>query len=148
MIRNLFVGLAASAALLVAGASLASSGPGYTSKEVKIGQAAVYSGPASAYSYVGRMFRAYFDEVNERGGINGRKVTALSIDDAYSPPKTVEVTRRLVEQDEVVGVFAGTGTPTSAAVQRYLNSKKVPQFFVTVGGEQFFDPINSPWTIS
>src|SRR3982751_3478968 len=102
-------------------------GPGVTDTEIKIGQTIPYSGPGSSYATIGRAQTAYFAKVNLEGGINGRKVVLLSLDDGYSPPKTVEQTRRLVEQEQVLAIFSSVGTPTNAAVQKYLNAKKVPQ---------------------
>jgi branched-chain amino acid transport system substrate-binding protein len=106
-------------------------GPGASDTEIKLGQTMPYSGPVSAASTVGTASMAYFDAVNKAGGINGRKIRLISVDDAYSPPKTVEVTRRLVESDEVLFVYGSVGTPTNASVQKYLNLKKVPQLFVS-----------------
>jgi branched-chain amino acid transport system substrate-binding protein len=123
-------------------------GPGASDKEIKIGQAMPYSGPVSAYGAIGKAEAAYFDYVNkEKGGINGRKVTFISLDDGYSPPKTVEVVRRLVEQDEVLLVFQPLGTPSNTAIQKYMNAKKVPQLFVATGATKWGDPKNFPWTM-
>ena len=120
---------------------------GATDTEIKIGQTMVYSGPVSAYGTQGIMHTAYFKMVNEQGGINGRKIDFISLDDSYSPPKTVEQTRRLVEQDQVLFIFNGLGTPTSAAVQKYLNAKQVPQIFISTGASRWNDPKHFPWTI-
>lgn len=122
-------------------------GPGVSDTEIKIGNTSPYSGPASAFSTVAKADAAYFKKVNEEGGINGRKITFLSYDDSYSPPKTVEQTRRLVENDEVLLVFNGMGTATNSAVQKYLNAKKVPQLFVSSGAAKWNDPKKYPWTI-
>jgi branched-chain amino acid transport system substrate-binding protein len=122
-------------------------GPGVTDTEIKIGQTAAYSGPASTSSLIARGGVAYFNMVNNRGGVNGRKINLLSLDDAYSPPKTVEQVRRLVEQDNVLGMFGMVGAAPSAAALKYLNEHKVPQVFVFGGSTRFRDPQTSPWTI-
>ena len=128
-----------------AGAGTYSAGANDT--EIKIGQTEPYSGPASAYGAGGQLQQAYFKMINSRGGINGRKVTLISLDDGYSPPKTVEQTRRLVEQDEVLAVFSSPGTPTNAAVQRYLNQKQVPQLLIGSGGSRWNNPSQFKWTV-
>lgn len=120
--------------------------PGASDTEIRIGQTAPYSGPASALSGIGKVEQAYFRMVNDQGGINGRKIVLISNDDGYSPPKTVEQTRKLVEGDEVLAMFQGAGTPTQAAVQKYLNDKKIPQLLVSSGASRFTDPKNAPWT--
>jgi ABC-type branched-subunit amino acid transport system substrate-binding protein len=122
-------------------------GPGVTDTEIKVGQTIAYSGPASAYGQLGRAQAAYFKALNDRGGINGRKINFISIDDGYSPPKAVEQTRRLVEQDEVALMFGMLGTPLNLAVRGYLNAKKVPQLFIAAGSVRFADPEHFPWTI-
>jgi ABC-type branched-subunit amino acid transport system substrate-binding protein len=122
-------------------------GPGVTDTEIKIGQTMPYSGPASAYGTIGRVEAAYFARVNEAGGINGRKVNILSVDDSYSPPKTVEQARKLVEEDKVLALFQPLGTPSNTAIQKYLNQKGVPQLFVSSGATKWGDPKNFPWTI-
>jgi ABC-type branched-subunit amino acid transport system substrate-binding protein len=122
-------------------------GPGVSDTEIKIGQTIAYSGPASAYGQIGTAEAAYFKMINDRGGINGRKITFISLDDSYSPPKAVEQTRRLVEQDEVAVMFGMLGTPLNLATRTYLNNKKVPQLFVAAGSEQFANPEKYPWTI-
>ncbi|HYM31324.1 MAG TPA: ABC transporter substrate-binding protein [Candidatus Cybelea sp.] len=121
--------------------------PGASDTAIKIGQTMPYSGPASAYGTIGRVEAAYLKMVNEQGGINGRKVTIVSLDDAYSPPKAVEMTRQIVEQDEVLLDFNPLGTPTNTAIQKYLNSKKVPQLFVATGATKWGDPQHFPYTI-
>jgi branched-chain amino acid transport system substrate-binding protein len=123
-------------------------GPGVSDAEIKIGQTIPYSGPISAAGTIGRAELAYFQMINEAGGINGRRVKLISLDDGYSPPKTVEQVRRLVEQDNVLAIFNIIGTPTSAAVQRYLNDRNVPQLFIQSGASRFADPEHYPWTIS
>ncbi|MCG6207238.1 ABC transporter substrate-binding protein [Rhodopseudomonas sp. HC1] len=121
-------------------------GPGVTDSEIKIGQTMPYSGPASAYGVQGHVEDAYFAMINAKGGVNGRKIKMISLDDAYSPPKTVEQTRRLVEQDEVLAIIGTIGTPTNTAIQKYLNGKKVPQLFISTGAAKWDDPKNFPWT--
>ena len=120
---------------------------GATDTEIKIGNTMPYSGPASAYGVVGKTEEAYFKKLNAEGGINGRKITFISYDDAYSPPKTVEQVRRLVESDEVLLVFSSLGTPSNSAVHKYLNAKKVPQLFVATGATKWGDPKEFPWTM-
>ncbi|MEW6640160.1 MAG: ABC transporter substrate-binding protein [Pseudomonadota bacterium] len=115
--------------------------------EIRIGQTLPYSGPLSGFGAIGRVQEAYFNKVNADGGINGRKVKFISLDDAYSPPKTVEHTRRLVEQDDVLVMFGALGTATNSAVHRYLNGKKVPQLFVLSGAAKWNDPKHYPWTM-
>jgi ABC-type branched-subunit amino acid transport system substrate-binding protein len=122
-------------------------GPGVTDSEIKLGQTMPYSGPNSALGTIGRSTAAYYRMINDQGGVNGRKINFLSLDDGYSPPKTVELTRRLVEQDEVLGIFGPLGTATNVAVQRYLNDHKVPQFFTWSGVARMRDPGTFPWTI-
>jgi branched-chain amino acid transport system substrate-binding protein len=115
--------------------------------EIRIGQTLPYSGPVSGFGIIGRAQEAYFEKINAEGGINGRKIKFISLDDAYSPPKTVEQTRKLVEQDQVLLMFGSLGTATNSAVHRYLNSKKVPQLFVLSGASKWADPKNFPWTM-
>ena len=121
-------------------------GPGVTDTEIKIGQSAPYSGPASAYGMITKTQAAYIRMVNEHGGVNGRKITLLSLDDGYSPPKTLEQTRRLVEEEQVLGIFDTVGTAPNAAIQEYLNEKHVPHFAIT-GASRFNDPTRYPWTM-
>jgi len=121
--------------------------PGATDTEIKIGNTVPYSGPASAYGVIGKAIGAYFNKVNAEGGINGRKINFISYDDGYSPPKTVEQTRKLVESDEVLLMFASLGTPTNSAVHQYLNAKKVPQLFLSTGATKWNDQKNFPWTM-
>src|SRR2546423_3466076 len=120
---------------------------GATDTEIKIGNIMPYSGPASAYGVIGKTEEAYFRKINAEGGINGRKINFISYDDAYSPPKTVEQARKLVESDEVLLVFNSLGTPPNTAIQKYLNSKKVPQLFVATGATKWNDPKDFPWTM-
>src|ERR671938_249223 len=120
---------------------------GATDTEIKIGNIMPYSGPASAYGVIGKTEEAYFKKINAEGGINGRKINFISYDDGYSPPKAVEQVRKLVESDEVLLVFNPLGTPPNTAIQKYLNSKKVPQLFVATGATKWNDPKNFPWTM-
>jgi branched-chain amino acid transport system substrate-binding protein len=146
--RRSFLKSGAAAAFAAgAGAARAENAPGVTDAEIKIGQTAPYSGPLSAYGVIGRTHAAYFKMINDEGGVNGRRINLISLDDAYSPPKTVEQTRRLVEQDEVAFIFGSIGTPTNAAVRQYLNDRKVPQLFLESGASLFSDPRNFPWTM-
>jgi branched-chain amino acid transport system substrate-binding protein len=121
-------------------------GPGVSDTEIKIGQTIAYSGPASFFGTIGRTAAGYYRMVNEQGGINGRKINFISLDDAYSPPKTVEQTRRLVEQDQVLAIIGSLGTPTNASVQRYLNERNVPQLLLFTGASRFREPQTYPWT--
>jgi branched-chain amino acid transport system substrate-binding protein len=120
---------------------------GATDTEIKIGNIMAYSGPASAYGVIGRTQAAYFRKVNAEGGINGRKITFISYDDAYNPPKTVEQARKLVENDEVLLIFSPLGTPTNSAIQKYMNERKVPQLFVSSGATKWNNPRDFPWTM-
>ncbi|AWM10254.1 MULTISPECIES: ABC transporter substrate-binding protein [Bradyrhizobium] len=121
--------------------------PGASDTEIKVGQTMPFSGPASAYSSIGKTQAAYFKMINDQGGVNGRKINLIQYDDAYSPPKAVEQIRKLVESDEVLLTFQIIGTPVNAAVQKYLNAKKVPQLFAATGASRFTDPKNFPWTM-
>jgi branched-chain amino acid transport system substrate-binding protein len=140
---------AAALACLIAGAASAQPkyGPGTSDKEIKVGQTIAYSGPASAYGQLGKVEDAYFKWLNAKGGINGRKITFISLDDGYSPPKAVENARRLVESDEVALMFNVLGTPLNMAVRPYLNQKKVPQLFIAAGATDFNNPSKFPWTM-
>src|SRR3954462_6967237 len=120
---------------------------GATDTEIKIGNIMPYSGPASAYGVIGKTEEAYFKKINAEGGINGRKINFTSYDDGYSPPKTVEQARKLVESDEVLFIFNPLGTPPNSAIQKYMNSKKVPQLFVATGATKWNDPKEFPWTM-
>jgi branched-chain amino acid transport system substrate-binding protein len=120
---------------------------GATDTEIKIGNIMPYSGPASAYGVIGKTEAAYFKKINDAGGINGRKINFISYDDGYSPPKTVEQARKLVESDEVLFIFNSLGTPPNSAIHKYMNSKKVPQLFVATGATKWNDPKNFPWTM-
>ena len=121
--------------------------PGATDTEIKVGNIMPYSGPASAYATIGKTEAAYFNKLNSEGGINGRKINFISYDDGYSPPKTVEQARKLVESDEVLLIFNSLGTPSNSAIQKYMNAKKVPQLFVSTGAAKWNDPKNFPWTM-
>jgi branched-chain amino acid transport system substrate-binding protein len=122
-------------------------GPGVSDTEIKVGNTCFYSGPASSYGTIGKAEAAYFKMVNDQGGVNGRKINFISYDDAYSPPKTVEMVRKLVEQDGVLLMLNSLGTPTNTAVWHYLNQKKVPQLFVGTGATKWDDPKGHPWTM-
>jgi ABC-type branched-subunit amino acid transport system substrate-binding protein len=121
--------------------------PGVSDSEIKIGNIAPYSGPASAYGVFGRTEAAYFRKINAEGGINGRRINFISYDDAYSPPKTVEQARKLVESDEVLLIFGAVGTATNSAIHKYMNAKQVPQLFITTFASKWNDPKNFPWTM-
>jgi branched-chain amino acid transport system substrate-binding protein len=121
--------------------------PGVTDTEIKIGNTCFYSGPASSYGTIGRAMAAYYKMVNDNGGVNGRKIVFITYDDAYSPPKTVEMTRKLVEDDQVFLDAGPLGTPTNSAIWHYMNQKKVPQLFVSTGATKWDDPKGHPWTI-
>ena len=144
-----------SAAMAVAGTGLAAMparaqkayGPGVSDTEIKIGNTAPYSGPVSAYGISARSIHAYFKMVNDKGGINGRKINFVTLDDEFSPPKTVEMARRLVEQEGVLMLVGGMGSACNLAIQRYMNARKVPQMFIAVGGSRFNDPKGAPWTV-
>src|SRR5262245_55800225 len=133
--KSLSLALAGIASLAVAGTALAQKkyDPGASDKEIVIGGISPYSGPASAYGAIGKSIGAYFDKVNAEGGINGRKIKFISLDDGYNPAKTVEQSRKLVEQDEVLLLFNPLGTPPNTAIHKYMNDKKVPQLFVATG---------------
>ncbi|WP_409190745.1 ABC transporter substrate-binding protein [Bradyrhizobium sp. RDM4] len=120
---------------------------GASDTEIKIGNIMPYSGPASAYGVIGKTEEAYFKMINDKGGINGRKINFVTYDDGYSPPKAVEQVRKLVESDEVLAVFNPLGTPSNSAIQKYLNAKKIPQLFVATGATKWNDPKNFPWTM-
>ena len=142
---------AAIGAMLVAGLGSApahaENTPGVTATEIKIGNTDAYSGPASAYSVIAKLETAFFKMVNDQGGVAGRKINFISYDDGYSPPKTVEQVRRLIEQDQVAFLFNTLGTPTNSAIERYVNQKKVPQLFVATGADKWGDYKEFPWTI-
>jgi branched-chain amino acid transport system substrate-binding protein len=121
--------------------------PGASDNEIKVGNIMPYSGPLSAYALIGRTEAAFFNKINAEGGINGRKINFITYDDAFSPPKTVEQARKLVESDEVLLIFQSLGTPTNNAIRPYMNQKKVPQLFVATGATHFGDWMSFPWTM-
>src|SRR6266705_877725 len=149
MTRRTIVALALVAALgpLLFAGPAGAQWPGVTPTEIKIGNTNPYSGPASAYGTIGKVIGAYFKKVNDEGGIIGRKINYITYDDGYSPPKTVEMVRRLVEQDQVAFVFQTLGTPTNSAIHKYLNQAKVPHLFVATGATKWGDPQHFPWTM-
>lgn len=140
--------LIAGVALLTAGTAWSADkkyGPGVTDTEIKLGQTVAYSGPASAFASYGRTMMGYFAMNNEAGGINGRKITLISLDNAFNPPKAIEQTRKLVEGDEVLADVGTVGTTPKVAIQRYLNGAKVPHIFIC--GRRFADKKNFPWSV-
>jgi branched-chain amino acid transport system substrate-binding protein len=150
LVKKLLACASAALALALAASPAAAQkkyDPGASDTEIRIGQTMPYSGPASAYGTIGKAEAAYFKMINDQGGINGRKINFISLDDAYSPPKTVEMVRRLVEQDEVLLVFQTLGTPSNTAIQKYMQAKKVPQLFVATGATKWNDPAGNPWTM-
>jgi len=147
--RSARLGLCGMVLLLAVAPAMAqkSYGPGVTDTEIKLGNTAPYSGPVSAASTVAKSVAAYFDKINAEGGINGRKINFITVDDGYAPPKTVEATRRLVESDQVLAFVGSVGTPPQLAVRKYLNDRKVPQLFVGSGSSLFHDAQSSPWSL-
>ena len=147
--QTIVTGLAAISLLLASGLAFAAGqyGPGVSDTEIKIGNTMPYSGPASAYGAVGKSDAAYFAMINDQGGINGRKINFISRDDGYSPPKTVELVRQLVEEEHVLLLFNTLGTPPNTAIQGYLNENKVPHLFIATGADKWNDPKNHPWTM-
>jgi len=148
--RRGFVGGASAAALLVASRSASAQkkyDDGATDKEIKVGHFCPYSGPASAYGVIGQAHQVFWKMVNDTGGVNGRKINFITLDDGYSPPKTVEVVRQLVEQDKVLCTFNTLGTPTNTAIHKYMNQKKVPMLFVATGASKWGNPKEFPWTM-
>jgi branched-chain amino acid transport system substrate-binding protein len=147
--RSFLGGVSTAAVLSASGVAFAQKkyDDGATDKEIKIGNTNPYSGPASAYGVIGKTIEAYWKSVNEAGGINGRMVKFITLDDGYSPPKTVEVVRQLVEQEKVLCVFQTLGTPTNTAIHKYMNQKKVPQLFVATGASKWGKPKEFPWTM-
>ncbi len=148
--RRGFVG-GASALALLSGSPAAFAQKKYdegaSDTEIKIGNTNPYSGPASSYAAIAKTIDAYFKSINESGGINGRKIKFISLDDGYSPPKTVEMVRQLVEQDKIFALFQSLGTPCNTAIHKYMNQKKVPQLYVATGASKWGDPKNFPWTM-
>ncbi len=147
MTRTIGFALITAIGLALAALPTRAETPGVTDTEIKIGNTAAYSGPASAYGTIGKVIGAYMRKVNDEGGISGRKINFISYDDSYSPPKAVEMVRRLVEQDQVLLVFQPLGTPSNSAIHKYMNQKQVPQLFVGTGATKWGDPKNFPWTI-
>jgi branched-chain amino acid transport system substrate-binding protein len=148
--RRSFIGGVSSAAILSASTGAFAQkkyDDGASDTEIKIGHCCPYSGPASAYGVIGKAHQAFFKAINEAGGINGRKVNFVSLDDGYSPPKTVEVVRQLVEQEKVLLLFQTLGTPTNTAIHKYVNQKKVPHLYISTGASKWGDPKNFPWTM-
>src|SRR3954447_22818455 len=148
--RNKLAALAMlAAAVLAATSALAQKkyDPGATDNEIKLGNIMPYSGPASSYGVIGKTEAAFFNMINDQGGINGRKINFISYADAYSPPKAIEQARKLVESDEVLFIFNSLGTPPNSAIHKYMNSKKVPQLFVATGATKWNDPKDFPWTM-
>jgi ABC-type branched-subunit amino acid transport system substrate-binding protein len=145
--RRRALALAGSAGLATPAIAQTTQAPGVTATEIRIGQTMPYSGPASGYAPIGHVEVAYTDFINDQGGINGRKIKLLSLDDGYSPPRTLEQTRRLIEEENVSFIFQQLGTPTAMATRRYLNQKKVPQLFIASGATQFGDRDSFPWTM-
>jgi branched-chain amino acid transport system substrate-binding protein len=141
--------LSAASLLLAGGLAFAAGqyGPGASDAEIKLGNTMPYSGPASAYGAIGKAEVAYFNMINEQGGINGRRINFITRDDGYSPPKTVELVRKMVEEDQVLALFQTLGTPPNTAIQAYANDNKVPQLFVATGADKWNDPKAHPWTI-
>ena len=149
--KSLATGAALAAAVLMAASAAQAQkkyDPGASDTEIKLGQTVPHSGPGSLYGVLGRVATAYFEMINDKGGINGRKIKMLSLDDSYSAPKTVEATRRLVEQDEVLALFGSLGTAPQTAVHKYLNSKGVPQLLLNTGASKWNDPKNYKWTMA
>jgi branched-chain amino acid transport system substrate-binding protein len=146
-LRLMLVAALAGAITAFPRAAESQSTPGVSDTQIKIGQTIPYSGPASSFATIGRTQAAFYRMINDTGGVNGRKIDFITLDDGYSPPKTVEQTRRLVEQDQVFGIFGSLGTPTNASVQRYLNERKVPQMFLFTGTSRFRDPQHYPWSM-
>ena len=145
--RRTLLGATAAAGLARGRRARADDMPGVTATEIKIGNTNPHSGPASAYGVIADTEAAYFRMINEAGGIGGRKITFISLDDGYSPPRTVQQTRRLVEEEGVAFMFQGLGTPTQSAVRQYLNAHKVPQLFLSTGADKWGDPEHFPWTM-
>ncbi len=148
MLGSMFRSVAMSLFVATGAAVAQQYDPGASATEIKLGQTVPFSGPVSVAGVVGHASLAYFDAVNKAGGINGRQVKLIALDDGYTPPKTVEATRRLVEDDNVLMMYGSVGTPTNAAVEKYLNVKKVPQLFITTGASRFRDPKAFPWTMA
>jgi branched-chain amino acid transport system substrate-binding protein len=145
--RTIRMALLATALAVVPAQAEKRYGPGASDKEIKLGQTMSYSGALSVFGTIGRTQAAYFEMLNAAGGINGRKITFISLDDGYMPPRTVEQTRKLVEQEEVLALFGSTGTPTNSAIHKYVNARKVPHLFLSTGASKWGDPKQFPWTM-
>src|SRR5689334_12351654 len=147
--RGFLGGVSTAAILSASGAAFGQKkyDDGATDKEIKIGHFCPYSGPASAYGVIGQAHQVFWKMINETGGINGRKVNFVTLDDGYTPSKSVEVTRQLVEQEKVLCLFNTLGTPTNTAIHKYVNQKKVPHLYVSTGASKWGDPKNFPWTM-
>jgi branched-chain amino acid transport system substrate-binding protein len=141
-------GMMAVVSFLALGTPAAAQTPGVTATEIKLGQTMPYSGPASSYGVIGKASAAYFKMINEKGGVGGRKIALVSLDDGYAPPKTVEQTRRLVEKEQVAIIFNSLGTAPNSAIQKYLNRKGIPQLFVATGADKWSDPKENRWTMA
>jgi branched-chain amino acid transport system substrate-binding protein len=148
-LKTLTLAVAGLASMAIASSALAQKkyDPGATDKEIKVGAIHPYSGPASAYGAIGKAIAAYFAKINDDGGVNGRKINFIGLDDGYNPAKTVEQARKLVEEEEVLFVFNPLGTPPNSAIHKYMNTKKVPHLFVATGATKWGDPKNFPWTM-
>jgi ABC-type branched-subunit amino acid transport system substrate-binding protein len=146
---GLLAGSVALALAMVAAPAAAQKkyGPGASDTEIKLGQTMPYSGPASAYGTIGKAEQAYFKMINDQGGVNGRKINLISLDDGYSPPKAVEQVRKLIEQDQVLALFQTLGTPSNSAIHKYVNAKKVPHLLLATGATKWADPQHFPWTL-
>ncbi len=147
LMRHLLVGATALAGVAFLAMGAGAQTVGVTATEIKLGNTNPYSGPASSYGTIGKSISAYFDMVNSKGGVNGRKINFITLDDGYSPPKTKEQIRKLVEQEEVAALFQTLGTPTNSAVHKYVNRKKVPHLFVATGATKWGQPKKFPWTM-
>jgi branched-chain amino acid transport system substrate-binding protein len=149
MIAGRLLSIAVVAVMATAAPALADGkyDTGASDTEIRIGNTMAYSGPASSYGTTGKVLSAYFDMINEQGGINGRKITFITLDDGYSPPKTVEHARKLIEQERVLLLFSNLGTPTNSAIHKYVNAKKVPHLFLFTGASKWGQPKKFPWTM-
>ena len=145
--RRSALALTLAATIGLAAVAVQAADPGVTATEIKLGNTNPYSGPASAYGTIGKSIGAYFKKINEEGGINGRKINFVTLDDAYSPPKAVEMVRKLVEDDKVLLLFQTLGTPSNSAIWKYMNDEQVPQLFVATGATKWGDPKGHPWTM-
>src|SRR5471030_208558 len=148
--RRGFIGGVSSAAILTTSSRAFAQkkyDDGASDTEIKIGHCCPYSGPASAYGVIGKSHQAFFKAINDAGGVNGRKINFITLDDGYSPPKAVEDVRQLVEQDKVLLLFQTLGTPSNTAIHKYVNQKKIPHLFISTGASKWGDPKHFPWTM-